>query len=613
MAILKSIKSPSDVKSLDKTALVTLCAEIRDLIITTTLSNGGHLASNLGTVELTVALHRVLNSPVDKIVWDVGHQAYTHKILTGRANQFHTLRKMGGLSGFPKPSESPHDSFSTGHASTAISAALGMARARDLLGERHVVVAVVGDGAFTGGMCFEALNDAGNTETPLVVILNDNEMSISRNVGVISQRLTRARSNPGWWTFKARVQRSLVSLPIGGKRVSFFAQWFKTSIKRLFIDGAVFEDFNFTYLGPVDAHDIFRLEDVLLRAIQIKRPVLVHVVSQKGRGYKKAEIQPDKYHGIAPDMVEKNGDAFAHSSAVVGATLVSLASSDARVVGITAAMGEGTGVSALKTVFPARFFDVGIAEEHAVTLAAGMASAGLRPFVAIYSTFAQRAVDQFVHDVALQSLPVTLLLDRAGLAGEDGPTHHGIYDMAWLRGVPGVTILSPSSAAELEAMIRYAHALSAPCVIRYAKSLAPLSCAHAGLLPAWVRQRAGQDGDIFAVGRMVSAAFEAANLLAAHGIDVGVVNARCIKPLDEDILSETAERRLWTLEDGISAGGFGSAVLEWRAAHACASPVICMGVPDTVVHHGHFADLDAYLGRTPAALALRIEEDLRGR
>ena len=472
MAMLSKISGPADLKALDESQLVELARELREVIIGQVSRTGGHLASNLGAVELTIALHRALDCPRDKLVFDVGHQAYVHKLLTGRYARFGTLRQQGGISGFPRRGESEYDAFSVGHASTAISAALGMARARDALGEDYQVVAVVGDGALTGGMCYEALNDLGASPTHMTIVLNDNEMSIARNVGALSRYLTRLRNSPAYRATKARVRMRLGRLPVLGPRLIRVIERVKDALKLMLVRGSFFEIFGLEYVGPVDGHDLRTLGEALAYASHAVRPVLLHVITQKGHGYAPAEHSPERFHGTAPFFIE-TGEAQSApvtlNSDEMARGLTELMRSDRRVVGITAAMPAGTGMNLVAKQCPGRVFDVGIAEEHAVTLAAGMAAAGARPYVCLYSTFMQRAFDQLLHDVALDALPVCLLLDRAGVSGADGATHQGVFDLAFLSIAPGLRVMSPRCGEELRLMLKFALELNAPCAIRYAR------------------------------------------------------------------------------------------------------------------------------------------------
>lgn len=469
--ILETIDKPQDLKRLSMEELKVLAGEIRQLLICSVSKTGGHLAPSLGVVELTLALHKTFNSPIDKIVWDVGHQAYVHKILTGRRDSFHTLRQFGGISGFPKPSESEHDSFGTGHSSTSISAVLGMALARDIEGKKNNVLAVIGDGSLTGGQAYEALNHAGHTGTNMIVILNDNEMSIAKNVGAMSEYLSKMRTEPSYKKVKKDIEFLLRKIPAIGEHVVKTVERLKDSVRYLLVPGMLFEELGFNYVGPIDGHNLEILTEVLEKAKDMQGPILIHVLTCKGKGYEPAECNPGKFHGVGPYCVEsgeviKNGNIPTYTG-VFGDALVELAAKDPRIVAITAAMPEGTGLKKFGTQFPNRFFDVGIAEQNAVTVAAGMAISGMKPIVALYSTFAQRAYDQILHDVCLQKLPVIFALDRAGIVGEDGPTHHGVFDYSYLRHIPNMVIMAPKDENELRHMLYTAIQMNSPVVIRY--------------------------------------------------------------------------------------------------------------------------------------------------
>ncbi len=539
--LLDNIQSPADLKALSLSELHRLATEIRQRIIETTARTGGHLAPNLGTVELTMALHRVFDSPRDKIIWDVGHQCYTHKLLTGRREQFAALRQYGGLSGFTSRAESPHDAFGAGHGSTSISAALGFATARDLRGGEEKVVAVIGDGALTGGLALEALNQAGEQQRDLLVVLNDNEMSISRNVGAMSAYLAQLRAtlHPASQRARQDAMRILRRMPMGESMLHAMDR-IKQGVKQLVVPGMLFEEFGFTYLGPIDGHDIAHLTSLLGHAARFKGPVLVHVLTQKGRGYEPAENDPSRFHGTTPFLPE-NGENVSSGdrptfTQVFGQTLCELAQRDDRIVAISAAMIDGTGLRRFRELFPTRCFDVGMAEEHAVTYAAGMAAAGMRPVVAIYSTFLQRSYDQIIHDVALQNLPVVFAIDRAGLVGDDGPTHHGIFDLSYLRQFPNMTVMAPSDEAELRRMIATAFSLDGPVAVRYPRGCGPGGDWKASLEPLPVGEakvlREGNDIAIIAVGNRVPPALAAAEDLAHQGISATVVDARFVKPMD---------------------------------------------------------------------------------
>lgn len=609
--LLDRIEHPGQLKGLSVSELASLAAELRGTIIDTVSRHGGHLAASLGVVELTIALHRVFKSPADKLIWDVGHQAYAHKLLTGRRDRFETLRQAGGLAGFPRRDESVHDPFGTGHASTSISAALGLAKARDLSGGSHSVVAVIGDGALTGGLAFEGLNHAGQDGTALVVVLNDNRMSIAQNVGALSRYLSRLRAHPAYYRVKTDLGHILHRVPLIGPGAAAWAARVKDSIKYLVVPGALFEELGFTYLGPLDGHDIGQLEAALSGARQMGGPVLVHVVTQKGKGFRPAENQPQAFHGVGPFHVDtgerlnlSNGLSY---SEVFGDTMVELGARDGRLVAITAAMPEGTGLASFGERFPGRLFDVGIAEGHAVTFAAGLAAAGLRPVVAIYSTFAQRAYDQLVHDVALQGLPVVLALDRAGLAGEDGPTHHGAFDLAFFRQIPGFTVMAPRDGDELRDMLAAAVALPGPVAIRYPRDRTTPSGRPLKALPLtgdWLRD--GRDLGILAIGSMVKPSLAAAGLLEARGISAAVFDARYVSPLDSGAIVGAAQRfeLLLTVEEGTLAGGFGSAVLECLVAAGHEPKVSTLGLdPDRFAGQGTRGELLTQAGLDPEGIA----------
>ncbi len=602
--MLSDISGPADLKALDEAQLSELARELRAEIIGTVSRTGGHLASNLGAVELTIALHRALDCPRDRLLFDVGHQAYAHKLLTGRYARFGTLRQQGGISGFPRRSESEYDAFSVGHASTAISAALGMARARDALGEDYQVVAVVGDGALTGGMCYEALNDLGASPTHMTIVLNDNEMSIARNVGALSRYLTRLRNSPAYRATKARVRLRLARVPLLGPRLLRAAERVKDGLKLMLVRGSFFEIFGLEYVGPVDGHDLHALGEALEYAARAVRPVLLHVITQKGHGYAPAEHSPERFHGTAPFFVE-TGEAQSVparlNSDYMADALSALMRRDARVAGITAAMPAGTGMNLVAQRCPGRVFDVGIAEEHAVTLAAGMAAAGARPFVCLYSTFMQRAFDQLLHDVALDALPVCLLLDRAGVSGADGATHQGVFDLAYLSIAPGLRVMSPRCGAELKLMLEFALGLNAPCAIRYARDADAELCG--GVAPIedgrWERV-ALADGapdelpedapgvTLIATGCMVNTALRAGERLRREGVRARVINARFVRPLDQALLGEV-RGDVVTIEDGVVGGGFGESVkLALARRDERGGPgarVLCLGYPDEFIEH----------------------------
>lgn len=594
---MSAIKQPSDLKQLTDEQLIQLAAEIRDFLLKTVAQTGGHLASNLGVVELTLALHTVFQSPVDQIIWDVGHQSYTHKIITGRFSRFETLRQYKGLSGFPKPEESVHDTFATGHSSTSISAAIGLAKARDLLGENNKVVAVIGDGSLTGGMAFEALNHLGHLQTDLIIVLNDNEMSISKNVGALSRYLTRIRLNPRLRRLKTEVQDLLHKIPRLGPVTVRTLEKLEDSISYLVIPGMLFEELGINYLGPIDGHNIAELKLHLKQAANHKGPVLVHVLTTKGKGYELAEKNPQRFHGTGPfelDNGKKIGGSMSTSfTEVFAKSIVEMARKDRRILAITAAMADGTGLINFAREFPERFFDVGIAEEHAVTLAAGLAKKGFRPVIAVYSTFLQRAYDQIIHDICLQKLPVILMLDRAGLVGPDGPTHHGVFDLSYLRHIPNLTLMAPKDGNELQDMFLTALRLGGPVAIRYPKrdGLKLFMEENPKEIPYGKGEiiQQGQAVALIAVGSMVDTAFRAGRRLQKSGIECTVVNARFVKPLDEELLLQLAagHQSIITIEENVVAGGFGSSVLEFLAAKGVKGINIkSLGLPDQFITHG---------------------------
>ena len=622
--LLDKINSPADVKKLSDEQLKQLAAEIRQLLIEVISHTGGHLAPNLGVVELTLALHKVFTTPQDKLVFDVGHQAYIHKIITGRREQFPTLRQYGGLSGFPKRSESEHDAFGTGHSSTSISAALGMAVARDLQGEDYNVVAIIGDGSMTGGMAFEALNNAGTLHKKMVVVLNDNEMSISKNVGAMSDYLYHLRTGETYNKIKNDIEGWLKNMEFGTDVLKAIRR-LKGSVKYLMVPTSIFEELGFTYLGPVDGHDIHGLIEVLQAAKKIDGPVMVHVLTKKGKGYKPAEESPNKFHGTGPFEIATgkkitNPDAPISYTEVFGKTITELADSDKKIVGLTAAMPDGTGLNIFAQAHPDRFFDVGIAEQHAVTAAAGMAAAGMKPVTAIYSTFMQRAYDSILHDICMQKLHVTMCLDRAGLVGDDGYTHHGVFDYAYLRSIPNMTIMAPKDENELRHMLKTALRFNGPISVRYPRGsgvgvditepMHELPIGKAEVL------REGKELCFWAIGSMVQSAVQAADKLKEQGIDAGVVNMRFAKPLDKDLLIEHAKRygKIVTLEEGVLAGGVGSEVLEILddagLLQQCA--VLRLGIPDEFVTHGDKKLLFRDLGLDTDAIVQKAAAFVKG-
>jgi 1-deoxy-D-xylulose-5-phosphate synthase len=611
--VLDRVNEPGDLKRLSFRELHQLADEIREELIQVVPQTGGHLASNLGAVELTVALHTVFSSPRDKIVWDVGHQAYVHKLLTGRKDRFHTIRQANGLSGFTKREESPHDPFGAGHAGTSISAALGIARARDLQSEDWDVVAVIGDGAMTCGIPFEAMNDAGHSYTRLIVVLNDNGMSIAPNVGALSRYLTRLRVDPRYHEAKGKAWRVLSRSSLGQWIIGLL-QRIKKSFRELLLPVNIWDEMGFVYIGPVDGHNLTDLIRTLRAARQVPGPVLVHVYTSKGRGYAPAECDPTKFHGVAPNG-ECKGTAPSYSR-VLGQTVVQMAEADPRIVAITAAMCDGTGLVEFSKRFPERFFDVGIAEEHAVIFAAGLATQGLKPIVAIYSTFLQRAYDAIVHDVALQNLPVIFALDRAGIVGDDGATHNGAFDLSYLRHIPNMVVMAPKDEQELQRMLWTATEIDGPVAIRYPRGTGvgvPLDTERVTLPVGGAEVlRKATNGTLvlLAIGTMVYPALQAAEVLAAEGIEAAVVNARFVKPLDKSLLYGLARnfRRIVTVEENALSGGFGSAVLEFyeRKVLTAEHEFLRIGIPDTFVHHGTQQDVRAKLGLDAAGIVQTI-------
>ena len=620
--ILPSIKDPGMIAGFSPSALTRLCDEIREEIISTVADTGGHLGASLGVVELTVALHHVYRSPHDKIIWDVGHQAYGHKLLTGRREAFHTLRQGGGISGFPKRSESEHDMFGVGHASTSISAALGFAKARDLRGEDHSVIAVIGDASISGGVALEAVNNAGQLQTDVTVILNDNKMSISPNVGALAKYLTRITSGQLYTRFERNLWKLLGKFP-RGRLAQELASRVKEGLKQLVVPTILFEELGFTYFGPIDGHDLPTLTRTLRSVKKLKGPVLVHVITTKGKGYSFAEKERAKYHGVGKfdrrQGVQPSHSAVPTYTEVFGRTLVELAERDPRIIGITAAMPSGTGLSYLRDALPERFFDVGIAEQHAVTFAAGLACEGMKPVCAIYSTFLQRAFDQMIHDVALQKLPVVFAIDRGGVVGEDGPTHHGCFDLSFLRLIPGMVVMAPRDENVLRSMLATALTYDAgPVALRYPRGAGlgvdisgPMATLPIG--KGEILQR-GSDVCLLAAGSMVAVAQQAAAQLESDGMSVTVADMRFIKPLDRALLDDVfaAHRLVAVMEENAVAGGLGGAVLEWAAANRPADGprVLTLGLPDRFLDHDERAVLLAEVGLEAAAVAARVSEEL---
>jgi 1-deoxy-D-xylulose-5-phosphate synthase len=604
--ILKQENPIAALKALPEDQLPKLAQELRDVIVNTVAETGGHLGSSLGVVELTIALHRVFDSPKDKIVWDVGHQAYAHKLLTGRSERFKSLRQLDGISGFPKCSESDHDAFGVGHSSTSISAALGMATARDVNGSKEKTVAVIGDGSLTAGIAFEALNQAGHLKKDLLVILNDNEMSISPNVGALSSFFSRQLTSDFFVRLKRETENFLDSVPKVGKDLRRLAKKAEEAVKGFLTPGMLFEAFDFDYVGPIDGHKLEELLPTLENITHMDGPVLMHVVTKKGKGYPPAEKKPYLYHGVGPfdpatGEIKKGSPGPPSYTSVFGQTLTDLAEKDDRIVAITAAMLEGTGLAPFAVKFPDRCFDVGIAEQHAVTYAAGMATLGVKPVLAIYSTFLQRAYDNVLHDVCLQNLPVTFALDRGGLVGADGPTHHGVFDLSYLRHIPNLVFMIPRAENYLRHSMATALAHNGPFAFRYPRG------SGTGVAPEEPREltigkaeklRVGQDGVIFAVGALVEEALVAAETLANEGLQVAVVDPVFLKPLDRDLLvaEATDNGPVFTLEENVLEGGFGSAVLEMLCDAGVHVPVTRIGLPDKFIEQGSQTELRVRYG-----------------
>jgi 1-deoxy-D-xylulose-5-phosphate synthase len=596
--VLDQINTSYDVKKLDLEELERLCHEIREEILSTVSKTGGHLASSLGVVELTTVLHYVFDFPRDKLVWDVGHQSYAHKLLTGRKDRFHTLRQYEGISGFPKRDESPYDAFDSGHSGTSISSALGMAEARRLKGEQGKIIAVIGDGSMTAGLAFEGLNQTGHIDQDLIVILNDNEMSISRNVGALSSYLNRLMTGQFVNRFRNDMKDFLETLPGIGKSVLRFAKQAEESLKGLLMPGLLFEELGLKYIGPIDGHRLDYLIETFQNIKKLKGPILVHVITKKGKGYPPAETNPDRFHGVPPFVIEtgelrndqKNPPTYTE---IFGETLCQLARENKRLIAITAAMQNGTGLEEFARRFPDRFYDIGIAEQHAVTFAAGLALEGMKPVVAIYSTFLQRAYDQVLQDVCLQNLPVIFALDRGGIVGEDGPTHHGLFDFSYLRHIPNIIVMVPKDENEFQQMIKTATECPMPVAFRYPRgkgmgvrrevSLQSIDIGKGEVL------REGQDILIIAIGSTVYPSLRAAERLADVGIQAAVINSRFLKPLDGTLLCDWAKRtgKVLTVEENVLQGGFGSAVLELFQERGIFSiQVKRLGIPDTFVEHG---------------------------
>ena len=594
--LLDNIRQENDIKNLNEEDLALLAKEIREFLIEKISVTGGHLGSNLGAVELTMALHLALNLPEDKIIWDVGHQSYTHKLLTGRRSGFDTLRKYGGMSGFPKRRESECDAFDTGHSSTSISAGLGLVKARDLNGEKHLVVSVIGDGSLTGGMAYEALNNAARLDSNYIIVLNDNNMSISENVGGVSKYLNNVRTADGYLDLRDGVYNTLKDMPKYGNQMVKFIRRAKNSVKQLVIPGMLFEDMGITYLGPVDGHDIGQMVRVFNVAKRVKKAVLVHVLTQKGKGYLPAERHPARFHGAEPFEVETGLPAHPRAKAnytdIFSTVMTKLGQRDEKVVAITAAMPDGTGLKRFRNMYPERFFDVGIAEEHAVTFAAGLAAGGMKPIVAIYSSFLQRAYDQILHDVCIQNLPVVFAIDRAGLVGSDGETHQGIFDLSYLSSIPNMHIMAPKNKWELSDMMKFAIDFGAPIAVRY-----PRGEAYDGLKEhrkpivygksEWIYE----EGDIclLAVGSMVKTACQVREQLKEKGYSCSLINARFVKPLDEDTIESAydAHRLFVSMEENVASGGYGEKVREFLDRKKWGKAFLSIAIPDAYVEHGN--------------------------
>lgn len=614
--LIDTINSPEDLKRLSHSQLAELAEEIRLYITDTVSRTGGHLSSNLGVVELTIALHYIFDTPDDKIIWDVGHQSYTHKILTGRRDRFHTIRQTGGLSGFPSRRESPYDVFDTGHASNSISVAVGLAESQIKTGSSSKIIAVIGDGSLTGGMSFEALNHAGHLKSDIVVILNDNEMSISKNIGALSSHLNRIMTGEFVSSLRENLKNRMKSMPTIYKT----ARYLEEAIKGIFGPGMLFEELGFQYVGPVDGHNMDHLLETLGNVRRLKGPLLVHVVTRKGKGYPYAEDNPERFHGISTFEVT-TGNARSSSKKtytdIFGETIVDLAKTDERIVTVTAAMGLGTGLDKFSSLFPDRFYDIGIAEQHGVTFAAALALGGLKPFVVIYSTFLQRAYDQIILDVCLQNLPVVFAVDRSGLVGQDGPTHHGTYDLSYFRHIPNMVLMAPKDGNELRHMLYSAYRYSRPVAVRYPRGEAADTKMDDDFreIPfgTWETLSEGKDLTIIACGNMVATAVETADLLEQVGLSTGVVNGRFIKPMDKDLLFNTAAKtdHILTIEENVLAGGFGSAISETLGEAGLLKPVRSLGISDVFVTHGSQEDLRKTLGLDPEGIVRTVKTWLR--
>ena len=620
--ILERISKVNDIKKLKWDELEVLAAEIRQFLVENVSRTGGHLASNLGVVELTIAMHLAFSLPKDKMIWDVGHQSYTHKLLSGRKEGFASLRQHGGMSGFPKRKESDCDAFDTGHSSTSISAGLGYVEARDILGQDYRVVSVIGDGSLTGGMAFEALNNASHLKSNYIIVLNDNNMSISENVGGMSLYLNGLRTADFYTNLKKGVTDALNQIPGVGKHIVNHIHKTKNSIKQLFVPGMLFEDMGITYLGPIDGHDIKALYRTFKEAQKMDHAVLVHVLTKKGKGYAPAELNPSKFHGIAPFDL-KTGEVVGGKKKrsytdVFSEAMCRLGEKESKMVAITAAMKDGTGLCKFQEKYPERFFDVGIAEEHAVTFAAGMAAAGLKPVFAVYSAFLQRAYDQIVHDVCMQNLPVVFAIDRAGLVGNDGETHQGVYDIAFLNHIPNMTIMAPKNAEELQDMMAFAIEQNGPVAVRY-----PRGAAYEGLAEFAQPIQYGKSEVIYkeseiailSVGHMMETAEKVWQALKEKGYSCSLVNSRFVKPIDTEMLTELAQTHslFVTIEEGVSSGGFGANVTDYVSRQKLQVSVLVNGIPDAYVEHGDIASLRSFIGLDAVSITEQIETVLKAR
>ncbi len=616
--LLDNIRQENDIKNLNEEDLALLAKEIREFLIEKISVTGGHLGSNLGAVELTMALHLALNLPEDKIIWDVGHQSYTHKLLTGRRSGFDTLRKYGGMSGFPKRRESECDAFDTGHSSTSISAGLGLVKARDLNGEKHLVVSVIGDGSLTGGMAYEALNNAARLDSNYIIVLNDNNMSISENVGGVSKYLNNVRTADGYLDLRDGVYNTLKDMPKYGNQMVKFIRRAKNSVKQLVIPGMFFEDMGITYLGPVDGHDIGQMVRVFNVAKRVKKAVLVHVMTQKGKGYLPAERHPARFHGAEPFEVETGLPAHPRTKAnytdIFSTVMTKLGQRNEKVVAITAAMPDGTGLKRFRNMYPERFFDVGIAEEHAVTFAAGLAVGGMKPIVAIYSSFLQRAYDQILHDVCIQNLPVVFAIDRAGLVGSDGETHQGIFDLSYLSSIPNMHIMAPKNKWELSDMMKFAIGFGAPIAVRY-----PRGEAYDGLKEhrtpivygksEWIYEE--EDICLLAVGSMVKTACQVREQLKEKGYSCSLINARFVKPLDEDTMESAFDthKLFVSMEENVASGGYGEKVREFLDRKKWGKAFLSIAIPDAYVEHGNVELLRQEIAIDADSVTKRIIEE----